>query len=399
MRALSCALLFSLLAAACGGGAPSAGMPSPAARSPEVFEAEAPAFVAAPVDRLSVAHEVAPALKAQPGALPALSAPKALRIFVTAEGPYSGGTGEVWVLETSGGPVEVVARIPQGGWPHNISISPDGRYVGVANRSGNQVSIIDPLALKEIARIPVGKTPHGITWRSDSQALFIAHEREQYIGRIDVGTWRVTPLYVGVSQHVTLSRPERPNELWFTLTDSLQPDHLRMFDLATGTITKVKVNDVHDAFFSPDGSEIWSSSSGFLDKPSDRVVIYDPDARAVKEQVRFAGRYPFHGMKTNRDGLFFLPDPSIMLISSHYSAERGRNGASLLWIDWKARKIVGDTPLGPQVFHATYDPIGERVLATSNLDGMVNVIDAKTRQVVQKVPVPKAHGIVALGVY
>jgi DNA-binding beta-propeller fold protein YncE len=87
-----------------------------------------------------------------------------------------------------------------------------------------------------------------------------------------------------------------------------------------------------------------------------------------------------------------------MLLSSHYSAEKGRNGASLLWVDWKARKIVDETPVGIQPFHMTYDPVGERVLFTSNVDGMVNVIDWKTHKVLQKLAVPKPHGIVAVGV-
>jgi DNA-binding beta-propeller fold protein YncE len=86
-----------------------------------------------------------------------------------------------------------------------------------------------------------------------------------------------------------------------------------------------------------------------------------------------------------------------MLISSHYSAEKGRNGASLLWVDWKARKIVDETPVGIQPFHTTYDPVGERVLLTSNVDGMVNVIDWNTHKIVQKVPVPRPHGIVSVG--
>jgi len=34
---------------------------------------------------------------------------------------------------------------------------------------------------------------------------------------------------------------------------------------------------------------------------------------------------------------------------------------------------------------------------TSNVDGMVNVIDRQTRKVVQKIAVPKAHGIVSVG--
>jgi len=335
-----------------------------------------------------------------PVTVSAPAGPKKLRVFVASEGPYSGGTGEVWVLEGDGTKgFEVVKKIPQGGWPHNVSISPDGRYVAVAQRSSNQVSIIDPHEMKEIARFPVGKTPHGITWSPDSRWIFTAHERDHFIGKTEVGTWKMTPLVVGVPQHVTVMDPLRPTELWFTLTNTTALDHLRMYDLETHKITSVKVGDVHDVYFTPDFSELWSSSSGFLEKPSDRMVIYDPLTRSVKETIRFPGRYPFHGMKANRDGQYFLPDKSIMLISSHWSAEKGMQGASLMWVDWKSRKVVGDTPLGRHVFHMTYDPLGDRVLATSNIDGMVNVIDVKTRQVVQKVPVPKAHGIVAIGIY
>ena len=384
----ACALLclVALVSAACG----TASLSRPLEPEP-VAQFHVPSAIArgATTERFS-----------DPVPVAAPPAPKKLRVFVASEGPYSGGTGEVWVLEgTAAAGFEVVKKIPQGGWPHNVSLSPDGKYVAVAQRSSNQVSIIDPLEMKEIARFPVGKTPHGITWSPDSRWIYTAHERDHFIGKTEVGTWKMSPLMVGVPQHVTVMDPAKPMELWFTLTNTNALDHLRMYDLETNKITNVKVRDVHDVYFTPDFSELWSSSSGFLEKPSDRMVIYDPVTRAVKETIRFPGRYPFHAMKANRDGQYFLPDRSIMLISSHWSAEKGMNGASLLWVDWKSRKIVGDTPLGRHVFHMTYDPLGDRVLATSNIDGSVNVIDVKTRQVVQKVAVPKAHGIVAIGIY
>ena len=118
-----------------------------------------------------------------------------------------------------------------------------------------------------------------------------------------------------------------------------------MYDLGTKQLTKIKVNDVHDAYFTPDGSEIWSSSSGFLDKPSDRMVIYDPDTYTVKEEIRLgANHYPFHTLKQNQDGMYELPDKSIMLLSDH-------KGPSLLWMNYKDRKIVAETKgLGNQPF-------------------------------------------------
>lgn len=369
-----------------------------AGEAPAAVPANVPGAVAASAEPIRSSAEI----DTPP---PAVTPPfySKLRVFVTSEG-YRGGTGELHVLEAAAkGEFALVAKIPMGGWPHNLAVSPEGRWVAVAHRSSHQVSIVDPYSLKEVARLPVGKQPHGVLWHPDGSTLFVSAERDGFITRIEVGTWKILPpLKVGVPQHVFLMRADRPNELWFTATLfgqwENQDDHLRMYDLVSGKVTKVKVSDVHDAYFTPDGSEIWSSSSGFLTKPSGRMVIYDPVERVVKETVDFPGYYPFHSLKRSQDGMYFPSDSSVMLLSSHYDPEKGMHGSGLLWVDWKARKILGRTPLGRHAFHSTFDPLGQRVLTTTNIDGMVNVIDWHTRQVVQKVAVPKAHGIAAVGI-
>ena len=332
----------------------------------------------------------APAATATPAAAPIAPSYGKLRVFVASE-----NTEQVWVLE--GAPKEkfaLVAKIPVGKLPHQMAVSPDGKYVAVNNRLGDSTSIIDPIAMKEIVRIKVGKQPHGITFSPDSKTLFVAHERDSFIMRFEVGTWKpLPPLIVGTPQHVLTIGSKRPNLLLYTVTNSTEPDHLRAYDLATNKIIHFKVQDVHDAYYTPDQSEIWSSSSGFIDKPSDRMVIYDPDTFAVKEEIHLgANHYPFHTTKENQDGMYFMADKSIMVVSDH-------KGPSLLWIDYKSRKIVAETKgIGAQPFHTTYDPLGERILLTTNVDGMVNVIDVNTKQVVQKVAVPTAHGIVSVGI-
>jgi YVTN family beta-propeller protein len=311
-----------------------------------------------------------------------------LRVFVASE-----STDQVWVLDGApDAPFVLVGKIPVGRMPHQLSVSPDGKFVAVNNRMANTTSVIDPIAMKEIVRLPVGKQPHGIIWSPDAKTLYVAHEKDNYIARFDVGTWKsLPPLMVGVPQHVLAMRAARPNELWFTVTNSNENDHLRVYDLDTKQITRVKVNDVHDVYFTPDGSEMWSSSSGFLDKPSDRMVIYDPVAKTVKQEIHLKGHYPFHTLKVFQDGVYYPNDTNVMILSDHL-------GPSLLWVDWRERTILGETKLGQQPFHSTYDPEGDRMLVTTNVDGMVNVIDMKTRQVVQKLPVTKAHGIASVGI-
>lgn len=339
---------------------------------------------------LAAQHEVV--ANATPAPVAAAATPEIrlyqkLRVFVASE-----STDQVWVMEAApGSPFEIIAKIPVGRMPHQMAVSPDGRFVAVNNRMANTTSIIDPQTLKELVRIPVGKQPHGITWSPDSRTLYVAHERDSYMLAIEAGTWKTSPLMVGTPQHVLLISAAHPNELWFTVTNSSETDHLRLIDLETKQVTRVKINDVHDAYFTPDGSEIWSSSSGFLDKPSDRMVIYDPILRKVKQEIHFPGRYPFHTLKPMQDGMYAPSDTGVMVLSEHL-------GPSLLWVDWRERRILGETKLGQQPFHSTYDPEGDRILVTTNVDGMVNVIDYKTRQVVQKVPVTKPHGIVSVGI-
>lgn len=372
MRRLALLAIGAVLLASCAGGPVAA--TSTKSDQTDVLVASTPP--AAP----------APAATARPTVDPGLYAK--LRVFVASE-----STDQVWVLDGApDAPFALVGKIPVGRMPHQLSVSPDGRFVAVNNRMANTTSVIDPIAMKEIVRLPVGKQPHGIIWSPDAKTLFVAHERDSYIARFEAGTWKaLPPLMVGIPQHVLTMSAARPNELWYTVTNSNENDHLRVYDLDTKQITKVKVNDVHDAYFTPDGSEMWSSSSGFLDKPSDRMVIYDPVAKTVKQEIHLKGRYPFHTLKAFQDGVYYPNNTSVMILSDHI-------GPSLIWVDWRERTVLGETKLGQQPFHSTYDPEGDRMLVTTNVDGMVNVIDMKTRQVVQKLPVTKAHGIASVGI-
>src|SRR5258708_24325473 len=112
-----------------------------------------------------------------------------LRVFVASE-----NTEQVWVLEGAPkGQFALVAKIPVGKLPHQMAVSPDGKYVAVNNRLADSTSIIDPIAMKEIVRVKVGKQPHGIAFSPDSKILYVAHEKDTYIARIEVGSWTLLP--------------------------------------------------------------------------------------------------------------------------------------------------------------------------------------------------------------
>ncbi|HLZ47624.1 MAG TPA: YncE family protein, partial [Candidatus Limnocylindria bacterium] len=186
-----------------------------------------------------------PGTGAPEGATPAGPRYSKLRVFVASE-----NTEQVWVLEGAPkGQFSLVSKIPVGKLPHQMAVSPDGKYVAVNNRLGDSTSIIDPIAMKEIVRIKVGKQPHGITFSPDSKTLFVAHERDSFIMRFEVGTWKPLPtILVGTPQHVLTIGSKRPNLLLYTVTNSNAVDHLRAYDLEKNEIIHFKVQDVHDAY-------------------------------------------------------------------------------------------------------------------------------------------------------
>ncbi len=324
--------------------------------------------------------------------VPSPSVERRVRIFVASE-----STDQVWVLE--GDPLAVTAKVGVGRFPHNISVSPDAKWVASANRFGSSVSIIDPRELKEVARVQVRKQPHDLIWAPDAKVLYVGSEREGFIQRIEAGTWKaLPPLAVAVPQHDLAIWKDRPNELWFTVTNVEAANVLRVYDLDTNKIAPVQVSDVHDIFFTPDGSEAWSTSSGFLCKASDRVVIYDPLEKKPKQEIHFPGSYPFHSMKQNRDGMFFVDQTDTLVLSDHLQE-------ALQIVDWRNRKITGTVRLkdpslkvngacGIEPFHTAYTP--GRYYVTSNKDNSVRVVEASALQVLLRVEVTTPHGIVAV---
>ena len=76
----------------------------------------------------------------------------------------NGGSHTVSVLDISADPAHPRVRgtVVVTGYPHGIAVTPDGRYVVVANTLGKDLSVIDASTLQVIATIPAGKYPNDV---------------------------------------------------------------------------------------------------------------------------------------------------------------------------------------------------------------------------------------------
>ncbi len=278
--------------------------------------------------------------------------------------------------------------------PHNLGISPDGRWVAAPDRLAAQVSIIDTKTRKRAAVLPAGKHPHDLIFTSDSKTLYVGHERETWIGAYEVGTWKkLPPIEVGFAQHdLTLSPGD--SELWWTVTH-------RAYKKGEPRIGIVHLNDpdrknemidnggnAHDVIFSPGGATVWVTNGGFIGRPNPIIHYMDPKTRRVLGQLS-PGKYPFHSPKRGRDGNYLPKDAKEMWFSD-------RGVRALIAIDLATRKPVATVPVGAGSFHITVTPGG--VLFVANHDSStVTIVDSHAKKVIGTLPVRKhPHGIAVL---
>lgn len=286
----------------------------------------------------------------------------------------------------------LVRSIKVGREPHNLGISPDGRWVATGNRRSGEVSVIDTQALTEAVRLKVGRQPHDLAFTSDSRTLFVGHELETFMSVVEVGTWTVRPpLKLGRAQHdLSLSHDDR--ELWFTVTNrpyTPGDPRLGVVALDTGRVTLIDTGaNAHDVTLSPDGRVAWVTNSGFTHLPDARVHYVDVATRTVLGWIT-VGKYPFHSPKRGRDGNAVPPAATEMWFSDH-------GLRSIVAVSLADRRVIATVPVGVEPYHVAATAKGTLFVA-NHTSNTVTIVDGPRRAGVGtlKVP-PRPHGLAVL---
>jgi YVTN family beta-propeller protein len=118
--------------------------------------------------------------------------------LATGDGPegidVSPNGREVWVANRSGGDVVVIdtktdtitARFPAGDFPIRVKFTPDGGRVLVSNARGNEIVVFDAATRAVEARIPTGEAPIGILIEPNGKTAWVAQTAADRISRIDL---------------------------------------------------------------------------------------------------------------------------------------------------------------------------------------------------------------------
>jgi DNA-binding beta-propeller fold protein YncE len=224
-----------------------------------------------------------------------------------------------------------VATLPTGEGPHEVAVSPDGRWAVASNYGGqapgHTLTVLD-LRQRMVARtVDLGEyqRPHGLAWTGDGRRLLVTSEASRTVVVVDTRSWTV----------------ERA-----IATDSLP---------------------VHMVAVSADGRRAYAASI-----QAGRVVMLDlAGARTIRTTPVGAGS----------EGIAMSPDAHEVWVAC-----RGANTVGIL--DAATLQLTDTVPSASFPIRVRFTPEGRRVLVSNARSGEVRVSDAQTRRAVATIAVP-----------
>lgn len=257
---------------------------------------------------------------------------------------------------------KVIAEIPTGTGPHEVTVSADGKLAFVANYGdqtpGESISVIDLAAHKELRRVNLGalRRPHGIL--ESKGKIYFTVENNKAVARYDPVADRVDWL-MGTGQDTThmLVMNKAQTQIF---TANIRSDSVAVLEpVGPGVNWRVTVIPVgkgpEGIDLSPDEKEVWTAHS-----VDGGVSIIDAQAKKVIATI------PSLTKHSNR--LKFAPDGKLVLVSDPEANQ-------VLALDSKSRKLVQriSVPAGPVGIQIT--PDGKQAYVACSGAGQVVILD------------------------
>ncbi len=266
-----------------------------------------------------------------------------------------------------------VGSVPTGEGPHEVAVSPDGRWAFAANYGaqtpGSTISMIDLAVMKEARRIDVSplRRPHGLAFHDGK--LYFTSETNRLIGRYDPQANRIDWL-MGTGQSGT-------HMLWVSsdgariVTCNIGSNSMTVLERsATNPLnwnaTAIPVGRGPEGFdVSPDGREVWAAHS-----QDGGVSIIDVASKKV------TATFDARTKQSNR--LKFTHDGRWVLISDVDSGD-------VVVVDAQSHAIARRVSLGSSPEGILMAPDGTTAYVAVAGENKIAVIDLKTWTVIRSI--------------
>ena len=290
-----------------------------------------------------------------------------------------------------------IATVPVGVGPHEVAISPDGRWAVVTNYGdrtvqGNTLSVIDlSLAVPAVARtIDLGEyhRPHGAVFVGNGARLLVTSETSQRLVLVDFASGRVdTALATNArGSHMVVARRDGRRAWTANIADSSVTE----YDVdARRTVRSYPAAPSDEGIATTSGGlELWVGSN-----TDHTVTILDAQRGTVLDTLTGFG-FPYRIGITRASGIALINDPVRNRIWLYDVGSRKRLAElDLARVEGlPASTAMGGTPgesgAGPE--GVAFDPIAELAFVTLHGANQVVAVDLARRKIV-------GHGAVGAG--
>jgi len=215
--------------------------------------------------------------------------------------------------------------------PHDLKLSPDGRYLMVSDVGNSRVAILDPDSLKVVGSF--GSDHQSGTHDIDFDSVGRAYVADTHNNRVTIYTVDATRAELVGELHERIRGPEgvlaHPNGRIYVA--GAWSNNLVAYENGTVVMELNGLSAPHDLELAADGRDIWLADAG-----NDRVLLLSPDLAIKRELPRKA--YRFDGVrymdlledgtliaadKNNHQVKFISPDGSMPLVLGDGHPGRG----------------------------------------------------------------------------
>jgi YVTN family beta-propeller protein len=288
------------------------------------------------------------------------------------------GANELAIVDPT--TLKIVARVPTGEAPHEVTLSADGRTAYVGNYGsrtpGQTISIIDLAAQKEVKRVDLGalRRPHGMV-QSGGKVYFTA-EINKAIGRYDPQSGAIDWL-MGTGQNSThmlvLTRDESK-----IFTANIASDSVSLLERGANGAWNATVIPVgkgpEGIAMTPDEREVWAAHSR-----DGGISIIDVAGKKVVQTLA--------GLTRRSNRIQFTPDGKRALVTD-------LEGGEVVVLDTASRKEIRRIKTGGQPEGLLITPDGARAFVGLGSAGAVAVIDLGSLEVRGQIPTgPESDGL------
>ncbi len=268
-----------------------------------------------------------------------------------------------------------------GARPRGLGLTNDGRYLLTANGETNDMSVIDTTTGEITRRIPLGPSPEflrvlgdtayvtyepGGMRQEDVEDRDFENEPPAEIAVVDLNTWTMTKsMPSGLETEGLEFSPDRSR----IITTNEGDETISAYDLTSGE--EIKTVDTREQGRRPRGIMALPDDSGYIVtmETSSHIVQLDNDLNIVRSAET----------KTGPNGITFSPDGAHMLVAA------SRDGV-LQVFDTKTFELLKEAPIGRRCWHFTYTPDGSKIIVACGRSHDLHVLDANDYTPISTIP-------------